>query len=343
MNKFAEKIQSLIDKNKVKKSCIDEYTLILQELDKYKSNLDEVFKIQGYGHAHYLTGETEEKILKLIEQDDSVLTIQNKDSKRNIGMIAARLGLENVVLRALDNEVASTQQDQFGFNIGMLSAKSCLEKCVLKALDNPIASVQLAKGSDTNIGMYSVIWGLEDAALKSLENKEASLQQDNEGMTIGMYVANKGYRKCALKAIENKDAVTMQDDYGRNIAMFCLNGGLDDCVLKILEEYPEISIQQDQDGYNLAMLSLTSSILNKDLILAAINDPMVLIQKTNFDHTLKDILTDNPNGFYYDDEEIMQKIKEVEESPEYITALNLANQDDEIIDLNKYEIDLGIV
>ena len=184
---------------------------------------------------------------------------------------------------------------------------------------------------------------LEDAALKSLENKEASLQQDDEGMTIGMYVANKGYRKCALKAIENKDAVTMQDDSGRNIAMYCLNGGLDDCVLKILEEYPEISIQQDQDGYNLAMLSLTSSILNKDLILAAINDPMVLIQKTNFDHTLKDILTDNPNVFYYDDEEIMHKIKEVEESPEYITALNLANQDDEIIDLNKYEIDLGIV
>ena len=65
MNKFAEKIQSLIDRNKVKKSCIDEYTLILQELDKYKSNLDEVFKIQGYGHAHYLTGETEEKILKV--------------------------------------------------------------------------------------------------------------------------------------------------------------------------------------------------------------------------------------------------------------------------------------
>ena len=39
----------------------------------------------------------------------------------------------------------------------------------------------------------------------------------------------------------------------------------------------------------------------------------------------------------------MAKIEEMEQTPEYITALNLANQDDEIIDLNQYVYNLEIV
>lgn len=341
MNKVAERIQNLIDKNKVKKSCSDEYTLILQELDKYKDNLDEVVKIQGrYGHTHFLTTETEEKVLKLIEKDDRVLTIQDKNSKKNIGMIAATLGLENVVLRALDNDVASIQQDMFGYNIGMLCAKTGLQTCVLKALDNPIASLQKAHGSETNIGMFAVIWDMEEAVLKALENDKASLQQDNEGMTIGMKAARKGMERCVLKAMENDRAILKLDKQKRSMAMHCLNNGLDNCVLKMLEKQPMISTQQDEDGYNLAMLSLSYS--NKELVFAAMNDPMVLVQKTFYDHTLKDILMDRPDSYFYGDEEILQKIKEIEESSEYITALNLANQDDEIIDINKYVYDLGI-
>lgn len=341
MNKVAEKIQSLIDKNKVKKSCCDEYTLILQELDKYKENLDEIVKIQGrYGHTHFLTIETEEKVLKLIEKDDRVLTIQDKNDKKNIGMIAASLGLENVVLRALDNDVASIQQDMFGYNIGMLCAKNGLQKCVLKALDNHEASLQKANGSESNIGMFAVIWDMEEAVLKALENDRASLQQDDEGMTIGMKAARKGMEEATLKAMQNDKVIMQVDNRKRNMAMHCLYSGLQDCALKMLEKQPMISTQQDEDGYNLAMLSLSYS--NKELVLAAMNDPLVLVQKTFYDHTLKDILMDRPDSYFYGDEEILQKIKEIEESSEYITALNLENQDNEIIDINKYVYDLGI-
>ena len=340
MNKVAEKIQNLIDKNKVKKSCSDEYTLILQELDKYKDNLDEIVKIQGrYGHTHFLTTETEEKVLKLIEKDDRVLTIQDKNSKKNIGMMAASLKLENIVLRALDNETASTQQNLFGDNIGMISARFSLEKCVLKALDNKEASTQKANGSEVNIGMLSAIHCLEKAVIKALDNEEASIQQDIDGSTIGMKVAREGMEELTLKAIENKRTLLLQDSHKRNMAMHCLYGGVFDCASMIVDEEPLVTTQQDEDGYNLAMWGLSYDA--KDLVLKAMNDPMVLIQRTFYDHTLKDMLLERPELSCYD--EVMAKIEEMEQTPEYITAFNLANQDDEIIDLNQYVYNLEIV
>lgn len=340
MSKVTENIKNIINTNRVKKSCKEDYTLILQELNKYKENLDEIVKIQGrYKHTHFLTVETEEKVLKLIEQDDRVLTIQDSDSKRNIGMIAATLGLENIVLRALDNDIASTQQDRFGDNIGMLSCRCGLEKCVLKALDNKKASTQKANGSGVNIGMLSVIWGLEKAVLKALDNEEASLQQDYDGFTIGMKAAREGMEEATLKAIQNERSLVLQDKRKRNIAMHCLHGGLLDCASKIIDKSSIVTTQQDEDGYNLAMSSLSYD--KKDLILKAINDPIVLVQRTFYDYTLKNMLIERPELSCYD--EVMEKINEIEKSPEYITALNLENQDDEIIDINKYVYDLEIV
>ena len=51
--------------------------------------------------------EVSEKILDLINLNDEVLIIQDPCTGYNIGIKAAALGLEKVVLRALDNYIAN--------------------------------------------------------------------------------------------------------------------------------------------------------------------------------------------------------------------------------------------
>ena len=208
LGKIKALIEGLKSRNESKVSGTQiVYDMIIDELNQYEEELHEITNLkETTGHTHFRVKEVSDKILKLIDEDESVLRIQDKKSGKNIGMKATDLELFDISKRALEDKIASTQQDE--------------------------------------------------------------------------------------------------------------------------------------DGYNLAMLSLSYS--NKELVLAAMNDPLVLVQKTFYDHTLKDILMDRPDSYFYGDEEILQKIKEIEESPEYITALNLENQDDEIIDLNKYVYDLGI-
>jgi len=60
-------------------------------------------------------------------------------------MLAVSNGLENCVLKALDNFDASIQQNEDGLNIGMISATYKMENCVLKALKNDEARKQVNK------------------------------------------------------------------------------------------------------------------------------------------------------------------------------------------------------
>ena len=179
--RFSNKIEKFFE-NRAKRTN-KPYGLILCEFDEFKKYLPEVKKLREEGYEHFKVKETEEKILKIIEEDERVLTKQNL-SGCNIGMMAAELGLENVVLRSLDNEEASLQQDEYGYNIGMYSAMHKLEKATIKALNNEKASLQQEKICDMNIGMISARYGLEKATLKALDNKKACLQKCSEGFNI---------------------------------------------------------------------------------------------------------------------------------------------------------------
>jgi len=225
-------LKNFFNNNKNNEVC-PTYHLILAELIKYEQVLPEVKMIQKLGHTHFLTSETEAKILKLIEEDESAITIQN-ESGTNIGMYAADLELENIVLRVLDNEEASLQQDNYRMNIGMIAAENGLEKAVLKALDNDKASIQV-NCCGQNIGMYAAIYELEDAVIKSLDNPVASLQQDSDGTNIGMTAAWYRLNRAVLKALDNEEASVQQEYNGYNIGMMSAQRGLEDCVLKALD------------------------------------------------------------------------------------------------------------
>ena len=90
---------------------------------------------------------------------------------------------DDVVLKALDNYEASIQQDNSGKNIGMMAAINRREKATLKALDNPVASVQQSKYG-MNIGMYAASKCMVKPALKALENVEARKQVNVNDNTI---------------------------------------------------------------------------------------------------------------------------------------------------------------
>ena len=92
-------------KSKRKESGVDIiYDLIMEEFERYEDELKEIKNLkQTTGHDHFRTKEVTEKVLNLIELNDDVLTVQDSLSGFNIGMKAAVLGLEDIVIRALDN------------------------------------------------------------------------------------------------------------------------------------------------------------------------------------------------------------------------------------------------
>lgn len=95
-------------------------------------------------------------------------------------MYAAICGLENVVLKALDNQKASIQQNNSGMNIGMYAAYSGLEEATLKALNNKTASAQTCD----NFGLYN----------------EEKIGHSVDKFNIGMFAALKGLKKATKKA-----------------------------------------------------------------------------------------------------------------------------------------------
>ena len=137
--------------------------------------------------------ELEDKVIALINQDESILTVQDNFGM-NLGMRAARFGLEKVVMRCLEKSEASVQQDQMGWNIGMHAAMNKLEQATIKALDNYEAALQQDNNTE-NIGMHAAMNRLEQAVIKALENHDAANQTDYDGRTIADIAKEKGLVK----------------------------------------------------------------------------------------------------------------------------------------------------
>ena len=71
-------------------------------------------------------------VIKALKNKKAALQ-QDFHSKMNMGMYAAYFGLEEAALRALDDEQVSTQTSSEGLNIGMIAAKAKLSNVVKKA------------------------------------------------------------------------------------------------------------------------------------------------------------------------------------------------------------------
>lgn len=215
MGKFKAQIIEHIDETKeyieklkiihVKRKYKDVIQAVNDEFDRYNKQIKPEMKNLN-GHEHIAKKEIEDRIIRLIDDNEEILTIPFHYGLDNLGIIAAKNGLENVVLRVLDNHEASTFQNMDGYNLGMIAAKHKLEKATLKALDNPIAS----------------------------------LQQDRYGQNIGMIAAMNKLESVVLKALDNEEACKQINDFRYNIGFMTAQYGLGNAVLKTLEKYPEI-------------------------------------------------------------------------------------------------------
>ena len=226
MGKFKAQIIEHIDETKeyieklkiihVKRKYKDVIQAVNNEFDRYNRQIKpEMEKLNG--HEHIAKKELEERLIRLIDDNEEILTIPFHYGLDNLGTIAAKNELENVVLRVLDNHEASIFQNIDGYNIGMLSAKHKLEKATLKALDNPIASLQQDRYGQ-NIGMIAAMKKLESVVLKALDNEEACKQLNNFRYTIGFMTAQYGLRNAVLKVLEKyPDIVNMEAFAGSTI------------------------------------------------------------------------------------------------------------------------------
>ena len=212
------------------------YDLIIKELDLYEQ--DYKF-LKNKSNLETRRKEVEEKILNLIEEDDRVLAIQDLNKEHyNIGMVTASLKLENIVLRALDDPIASLQQDKRKLNLGTISAFYKLEKATMKALDNVEASLQQDEWG-MNMGMMAANCGMEKCVLKALDNKEACSQIDMWGDNLGIYCAREQFNEATLKALDNAEMSTHINETGGSMAYIITIKGMKECLKKVLSKYPE--------------------------------------------------------------------------------------------------------
>lgn len=244
--KIFDKLKSYFSKEEPDNNAENEkivYDLIRGEVDKLTDEYLE--EIRNVKNDHYIIRETEEKIMKLIDENPFVVRYQDA-SGTNIGMYSTIPELKNVVLRCLDDEVASTQQDHWGYNIGMhcaskkyyqpyykYSSYADMEECILKALDNKKASTQINRYGQ-NIGILSASNEFEEATLKALDNQTASIQQDSHGLNIGMHSADKRLERATLKSLDNEIARKQLNFYGADIGTIAANRGLKDATIKAL-------------------------------------------------------------------------------------------------------------
>ena len=255
MNIF-DKLKNYIKKDKSFELTSDEkeqqtliiYDHIINELNQYEQELAVLRKLNKSKDDYEKI--VEDKILSYIEENDEVLTIQNEYGS-NIGMLAADLKLENIVLRSLDNPIASTQQNTYRENIGIRSACNRLERATLKALDNHEASLQCDEFG-LNIGMMAANCEMENVVLKALDNKEACRHIDLWGDNLGIYCARERFHDATLKALDNEEMSTHINNTGASMAYLISLYGLKDCLKKVLLKYPE-TIESFSDGCSQQM------------------------------------------------------------------------------------------
>jgi len=235
-----DKLKKYIVKGKEGKFSFDEteqINMIYDQITKELKAFEEDFSfIKDRSDFKDKVKEVEDKILSLIEENDKVLIVQN-NNYQNIGMLAAKLRLENVVLRALENDEASTQQDGFtNMNIGMFAAYNQLQKATMKALDNKKASCQQENYGRT-IGMLAAQSKFEDCVLKALENNEACKKYDYRDENIEIYCARYSLENATLKVLDDKE---MMEDIGCLISFFMAVNAMKDPLKKVIIQYPEV-------------------------------------------------------------------------------------------------------
>ena len=239
-------------------------------------------ELEKAGHTHFMKTEIENKMLELIERDESIILIPGFCDK-NIVIQAAQLGFSKVAFRALDNHEASIQQDIYGNNLGMICASHGLEDCVLKALDNPIASIQQNQMRE-NIGMIAASRYMNKAVLKALDNHEASIQTDSFFDNIGMLAAFHGLEDCVLKSLQNPDSVKEQNQDGKNIAMLASESKMKTAVLECLKN-PWLLESKDKDGESLL-----------DYIKVYFSDDALFLQKVDNQLFQSETIVNNDNN-----------------------------------------------
>lgn len=275
MGKFKAQIIEHIDETKeyieklkiihVKRKYKDVIQSVNDEFDRYNKQIKpEMEKLNG--HEHIAKKEIEDRIIRLIDDNEEILTIPFHYGLDNLGIIAAKNGLENVVLRVLDNHEASTFQNKEGYNLGMYAAKFKLEKAVLKALDNSEASIQQSRYG-CNIGMYAADNKLEQATIKALDNPIASTQQGGDvNDNIGMIAALNKMESAVIKALDNEEACKQLNDFRYNIGYMTAKYGLRNAVLKTLEKYPEIVNMEGFAGATVEWELKCNDFLNGEIL-----------------------------------------------------------------------------
>ena len=204
----------------------------------------------------------DEILFSAISHDDVCTQVNLYDGK-NMGMYCAQAKKEKLVLKALDNHIASTHQNHNGENIGMIATYHGLEEATLKALENEEASVQ-QNSNGQNIGMIAAFRQMEKATLKALDNKEASIQQDKFGENIGSHALKNNLFSCVYKALENETAAAQYNYTHRTIAhkaidkyKYSLSGPNEKSellnIVSISLENPEARKVQSENGNTIGM------------------------------------------------------------------------------------------
>ena len=241
--------------------------------------------------------------------------IQRKSDGKNIGMRAAELGLEEVVLDIIDkSEEACTQVDNDGRNIGIYSARSNLKTATLLSLQNTEVRIQRDKyGKNIEDYQYSYFkdkefWLrqelkplyneivedikkldadnyngndkrriiLEQKIINKIKQDERVLTYQNEnGENLGMRAAHAKLENLVLYTLENGEASVQQNNHGLNIGMYSAIAELPKATLKALDN-KVASMQQSEYGNNIGMFACEHDM--EDAVIVALDNPIASIQ-----------------------------------------------------------------
>ena len=230
--------------------------VVLEALDN--KNIAKYLNREGYNLGEFATINGLEKAsMKAMDNPDTLLHISNC---QNIGMYAAKKGLKNAVRKALSieklaNQVVGGRNVGIATAIwaGYWSGIHDLEDEVILALQNPVASIQQDL-QGKNMGMYAAEGGLINATMIALDNVVASSQRTPNGQDI-LYFAEKkrvcdfdtGMDEVIVKGLRQvKDIETRDNHYTYCYAKSLT--GQDPVVDKNLEQIVEFEKNKYENG-----------------------------------------------------------------------------------------------
>lgn len=157
----------------------------------------------------------------------------------------------------LHDEVAPTILDELGRNLGMLCATEGNEDLVLIALDNHNASIHTSHNSGNNIGMFAASRGMVRATIKALDNPVASLQQNIEGDNIGMICArvmngNEKMTDCFEYAAKNQKALMQTNTTGNSMLTLAEGSGYSSRKLREIFGPLYLRAIEERDAFDIS-------------------------------------------------------------------------------------------